>query len=266
MDKWGDAKRGITGFVQDPAAVGMEVTIQYFPLSDACDSAPYAAPAVPIAPLPANTQPIINSLNATQATGNATPIELGLLGLRDFGRSYAASNPGKAFVGLLVTDGDPTQCNQTIADLAAIAADSANGTPNIPIYVMGMNGAVFANLNQIAASGGTGTAYNVSTGGSVAFLSALQQIHGQVVGCEYVMPSPPQGIPDLSQIEVLYTNSSGIVGTVKAVASSADCASGGWYYDNPAAPGRIYLCPLTCDTVQKDAAGRISINLGCLGS
>jgi hypothetical protein len=42
------------------------------------------------------------------------------------------------------------------------------------------------------------------------------------------------------------------------------CASsGGWHYDDPAAPTMIHLCPDTCATVQGDAEGELAVAFAC---
>ena len=40
-------------------------------------------------------------------------------------------------------------------------------------------------------------------------------------------------------------------------------AAGGWYYDNPASPTKIILCPATCDEVKTFNEASIEIVLGC---
>jgi hypothetical protein len=46
-----------------------------------------------------------------------------------------------------------------------------------------------------------------------------------------------------------------------ADASRCDATQGGWYYDDPAAPQRVMLCPATCDAVRGGSSLRIV--LGC---
>jgi hypothetical protein len=48
------------------------------------------------------------------------------------------------------------------------------------------------------------------------------------------------------------------------VPTSADCTNaGGWYYDNPAAPTKVILCPATCMTVQADSNAKVDVQFGC---
>ena len=47
-------------------------------------------------------------------------------------------------------------------------------------------------------------------------------------------------------------------------ASLADCDNGpGWYYDNPADPKRIKLCPASCQDVQLDPDASLRFVFGC---
>jgi hypothetical protein len=45
----------------------------------------------------------------------------------------------------------------------------------------------------------------------------------------------------------------------------ADCAgvTNGWYYDDPAAPETIVLCPQTCEAIQGFTMAQVSIEFGC---
>jgi hypothetical protein len=88
------------------------------------------------------------------------------------------------------------------------------------------------------------------------------------VACELQMPTTDGGIIDYAQVEVIYQPSGG--GPAQSYGQVADepsCAGGdGFYYDNPASPTRVYLCPAACATVQADAGAQVTLSLGCLGS
>ena len=45
----------------------------------------------------------------------------------------------------------------------------------------------------------------------------------------------------------------------------ANCPANGngWYYDNPAAPTQIILCPASCTLVEGDMTGEVDVTLGC---
>ena len=48
------------------------------------------------------------------------------------------------------------------------------------------------------------------------------------------------------------------------VAGAAACMpKGGWYYDVPATPKAIILCPTTCTAVQADVSTKVDLGSGC---
>ena len=49
------------------------------------------------------------------------------------------------------------------------------------------------------------------------------------------------------------------------VDSAADCSgvSDGWYYDDPVAPMKIFVCPQTCTTIQAADSATVNIQFGC---
>ncbi|MND04728.1 hypothetical protein D3C83_251350 [compost metagenome] len=61
----------------------------------------------------------------------------------------------------------------------------------------------------------------------------------------------------------MHTPTGGSAATMPFVGDASRCAGGGWYYDDPAAPSRILLCPSSCDAVNDGSGGRVDIALGC---
>jgi hypothetical protein len=123
-------------------------------------------------------------------------------------------------------------------------------------------------LNGIAAAGGTGQAFLIDTNANAqqAFLDALNEIQGAALPCAYQIPDPPEGEDlDFNQVNVQYTPGDGgqpvIIGKVDGEAACGP--NGGWYYDNPAAPAQILLCPATCDIVSADTDGVVDVVFGC---
>ena len=43
----------------------------------------------------------------------------------------------------------------------------------------------------------------------------------------------------------------------------ATAAGPSWYYDDPMAPTRIFLCPSACATVTADTKAKLDIQIGC---
>ncbi len=262
--RWADATSALNAFVVDSSVAGMKVALNFFPGGGSCNGSGYDVPAVAMGALPGNAAAFQNALSTTSPGGN-TPLSGALQGVVNYCLSYQAANPKEKVAGLLVTDGQPTECDTSYSGITNIAANSYGGYA-IPIFSMGMDGADFNLMDGIAQSGGTGpSAFNVSTGGAAAFLAALQKIAGTLLACEYEMPVPDPGTTlDPSKVVVRYTDGNGVENDLGKFDSEAACGtSNGFYYDNPAAPTKIILCPATCDTAQADDKGKVDILLGC---
>ena len=265
--KWTVIRNALGSFLSQPSLTGVSVGLQYFPLgNDSCSAATYAAPAVELAALPGVGTPIAQSLMGINPNGN-TPTSAALQGAINHAKAWNTSHPDHVVIVILATDGDPTACDTSIANIAAIAAAGVAGTPRILTFVIGV-GTSQNNMDQIAAGGGTSQAFMVDTGGNVGqqFLDALNVIRGAALGCVYKLPSPDGGTPDYDKVNVQYTPGGSSTGQMfPRVNGQADCPASGnaWYYDNPAAPTLIHLCPATCDTVKADTSGTVDVLLGC---
>ena len=197
--KWDMARQAMIGFADTKGAAGSQLGLTLFPPDsnggDDCLTTSYA-PIVPIAPLPGNGVAIKTALLARDV-GGGTPMTPALQGGADAMTSFLAQNPKHEGVIILVTDGDPGGCSSTVASVSAVAQASANGTPRIRTFVVGMEGAPFSKLDTIAAAGGGAPkAFNASGTASDAgtpqeqLLDALDKIRSAALGCEYVVPTP----------------------------------------------------------------------------
>lgn len=85
--------------------------------------------------------------------------------------------------------------------------------------------------------------------------------------CTYQIPDPPEGREfDPALVNVIHAPGDG--STERAIryvglTAGASCDGGGWYYDNPAAPTQILICPSTCRELESDTEGAVNIALGC---
>jgi hypothetical protein len=237
--------------------------------SDSCVAADYATASVEFTALPAGSNAITASMSSHSPDGAATPSEPALAGALQHARAWATSHAGDAVVVVFATDGDPTGCDATndIPHAQTDAMNAATTSPKIPTYVIGV-GADLGNLNAIAASGGTGSAFIVdaNANANAQFLAAMNAIQHSALGCQYTIPQPTSGAPNYSEVNVIYTiGGSTSSETVPNVANAAACpASGdGWYYNDVAAPTQIILCGSTCTKVAADSTGEVDITLGC---
>ncbi len=301
--KWSTVTSALQTFLQQPGLDGVSVGIQYFGVptggatcsaltctvdadcgaaacgpctqniclgfftsaGDSCTAADYATPAVEIAPLPGAAAGLIASIGMHSPT-TGTPTSAALQGAVDHSKAWAIAHPGDAVVAVLATDGDPSGCDENLNDIDAIAAAAKAGTPSISTFVIGV-GPSLSSLNGIAAAGGTSSAFLVDTGGNVnqQFLDAMNAIRHAALGCQYLVPTPVSGNPNFDEVNVVYQPSGGVGQTFPYVMTQANCpASGdGWYYNDPANPTQIILCPSSCSRIEGDTTGEVDVTLGC---
>jgi hypothetical protein len=287
--KWKVVSDSLAGFLNDPANADIGVGIGYFPLGGACmpgqagctcipfinicfssmggscNVAEYAKPGVPLV-LPPDHAPVVADL-AKHGPSGGTPTRPALEGAMQYVSTWAQANPTRKSVVVLATDGDPTGCSpNTPQDVANIAAAGLAGANHIQTFVIGV-GQSLTSLNLIAQSGGTGQAYLVDTGGSVAqaFTAALNAIRGQAASCDFAIPAQTsQGPVDPHKVNVYYTPKGSTQRVAVLMTPNGDPAGcgmgGGWYYDNPAAPKVIKLCDATCQSLN---GGRVEVEFGC---
>jgi hypothetical protein len=301
VEKWKAVTDAISAFVTQPAAAGIGVGIQYFPMpdkaspcsptcmveadcgaygpcianicfgciaaaSDSCTASDYATPDVGIAEVGANAPAIIASMKSHHPNGS-TPTSAALEGAIAYAKTWQSAHPTHVSIVVLATDGDPTECNTDLASIDAIAAGAANGNPKVLTFVIGV-GDLKSALDGIAQAGGTNQALIVDTAQDVnqQFLTAMNQIRGAALACEYLIPMPDAGKPDYGKVNVQYTPGDGSGEQIlPKVADASQCPPSGdaWYYDNNQSPTKIIMCDHTCARLSIDAKGQVDILTGC---
>jgi hypothetical protein len=236
--------------------------------SQSCNGSDYAVPAVEIAQLPGVASAITTAING-KMPGGSTPTAPALDGALQHAKAWATAHPARKTAVIYSTDGNPEGCdaNNTIAAAASLAQAAFAGNPSIPTYVIGVGSDLVAGLNQIAAAGGTSMAYLVDTGGDVAqqLATALGSIRSSTLTCDYKIPPPSSGMLDFGKVNVqVQVGASGGPMTIAQVANVGACGNGpGWYYDNPAQPMLITLCPATCNPLLMTPGSRLEVLIGC---
>lgn len=291
--RWDAVVNAVKGFVQAPEAAGIQVALSYFALSkpcktsadcshpfsgcpdgfctfdDYCDASDYETPEVPFEAIPAVTPKILASLDAHKPLYNTTT-KPALQGAINHAKARATSHPDEKVVVVFATDGlpDSLKCGESNKDIPVvvdIAKAGFQGTPSIPTYVIAVGPNLTA-LNDVAAGGGTKSAYLVSdSGAQKQFLDAMNDIReGAALPCEYAIPEPEKGVLDYDKVNVLFTPHGGSASAIGQVPSSAACGSErGWYYDHPTSPTKIHLCPATCSEFNLGQGGKVEVQLGC---
>lgn len=276
-EKWDSATKAVRAFADRAEVVGMSMGVQFFPplgTGDQCSSSLYKNLAVPIAPLPDNVIPIQQKVQSAAADGGATPMKSGLDGSIAAMRDFLAKAPAHQGVIILVTDGDPTACG-SVSDVASVAAGGVKpigDLPSIRTFTVGMQGATFSSLDQIAQSGGSPKAFDVGAGAAAqtALLDALDEVRAGVISCEYTLPLPPpgEGVLDFESVEIAFTpGKNDPPTTIKKVSDVAACGAttGGYYYDDPKNPSRVVLCPASCTAVRGGTVdAKVDLVFGCI--
>jgi hypothetical protein len=264
--KWDGSVTALSTFANDPASAGINVGIIYFPqegISDSCNIEQYKNVNA-FGTLPQNAPAFITSLDEQDPEGPDTPIFAALTGSLFAATALQDANPDHKVILVFASDGDPSACDTSIPNIANVAEQAYNYN-GLQTFVVAIQGATVANLNQIAAKGGTVQAYDV-TADIQAFADKMAEIRATAVGCEITIPEPPANEEfDKELINVNYT-AGGVGEAVKLPKKldKADCGAGpGWYYDDENNPTEIIFCPQSCQTVQADTKAKINVGFGC---
>jgi hypothetical protein len=288
--KWSIATDAINIFVNDPASEFINVAVQFFPLADpACDGAAYSTPAVPMGPLPDNAG-AVTAAYGQPSQGLFTPIEPALRGMTSFCASFQQQNPDIKCVGVLISDGAPTACNLDPNILIGIA-EGAYNNDNVMTFTVGMTGADFNLLNQVAMWGGSDCTPNdpntyacdVTPGSGMTLLQAFESIREfvttleerveykteittKISECEWGIPPVPEGETfNKDMVNVVFSEpgvedvSFGRVGGLE----SCVAGKGAWYYDDPENPTQVIACPDSCEYLKSVEGGVVNIQFGC---
>ncbi len=235
----------------------------------ACDRADYSSFNVGMGVLPGSNTghavTIRNALDGVSPNGG-TPTAPALGGAIDYARAWQNAHPTHRTIAVLATDGYPEGCGSTVANTAAVATAGFTGSPSISTYVIGV-GPYLDNLDTIAkaGSGNKETYIPVASGDTTAFVNAMKKIKVKAAGCDYTVPTPPSGgvEPTATSAQLKYVPS-GTTSSLPMRSGASACGTGhGYYYDNPADPKKIFLCPTTCGQIGNDLNYTVELVFKC---
>ncbi len=271
---------GCTGYADMGGFMGGGIDAGALPELN-CEIPACAEPLVNIAPLlvePAPTDTHEAALVAAIAAATppgpempnpnpGTPTYAALGGAEQWATAYQVAHPEGQAVVVLITDGEPYGCDTNTQNIARLASDAY--AAGVLTYIVGLTGASESQLDQLAAAGGTDEAYFVSDGNTATaeLLAALIAIKGEALSCDFDVPTQDSSGQEIDPKLVNVNYQSGEAGMVTefGIVDSIDaCGTAlGWYYDNPAMPTHIYLCPAACEAVSKDTMARLQVLAGC---
>ena len=134
-------------------AVDTSLAFNVMSLSDACDGSGYDPALLPIASLPvASDSQLVQRISDEDFSGGyGTRIEGALRGIANYTTNHEAE--GREMIGVLITDGDATDCNRNNSELAGIIEDHLTAT-GLRTFIIGMTGANESRLEELAMAGG----------------------------------------------------------------------------------------------------------------
>ncbi len=271
--KWTPVTTAFKGFLQSATSEGVKASLTTFPAkgSNNCKLAGYSTLDVALTDLPnASSSAFNGALGGANDLGDendGTPTLWAVRGVLPLAKANAEANPDAKTVVVLVTDGEPQQCDGS--------GDNANNADNVvkeiekfkdvvPTYVIGV-GTNTTNLNRFAEAGNTKAAILINVGNpeetQTQFTNTVNDIRLSSISCELNIPAPPSGQTlDFDKINVGYTPADG---SKQALTYDSSCASSGWKFDNEAAPSKIVLCASTCTALKNDPKGTVGVEFGC---
>jgi hypothetical protein len=294
--RWDLTAAALTQFFQDPGAADLGVALRFYPHElpvagctsnlvgnpaldggAGCDVNACAMPLVDMGVLTADAAPtdvqegaLVNAVmtSAPLVQGEGTPTYIALAGAAQWALAYQQSHLDQTTVIVLVTDGEPNGCITDTDSIAAVAANAFT-TSEVRTYAIGLASVGETFMNAIAQAGGTEQAFFVSDGATATadLLAALNAIRGMALACDFPVPTSTTAgdAIDPNLINVNFTTTAGGEVELGIVPSAADCGTQqAWYYDNPAMPTRIMLCPAACASVTGDLNASIAILAGCM--
>lgn len=285
-EKWDPVTEALNAFFADAESAGITASLSLFPLDKNktngaadgkfgtdCDASSYGEPEVAPTELPNGT--VFKDAMAALAPPNewGTPTFPAMVGTLDYAESLLAEDASRKVAVVMVTDGDPTQCESNDADetnnIANTAKAAAAKADHIPTYVIGV-GKSLKSLDAIAMGGGTDKAFIVSADDPkqtpeqtrTQLLDAINEIRGNSISCELPMPAPPAGKRlDPNKVNVHFAGQ-GKPDT--SLEYGTECTgTAAWHYDDAAKPTKILLCDDTCTSVKADPMGKLSVEFAC---
>lgn len=145
----------------------------------------------------------------------------------------------------------------------AIVAEDPPWNWNSPCFTLAADvGATYIELQEEHG----GVFYSLCQDDWAPVFDALSEnvVGNSTLPCAFEIPPPPDDVElDYAAVNFVYTDEGGDEDTIPNVGDDGACGDGeGWYYDDPAAPTAIYVCPATCEVLES-GAGHVDVAFGC---
>ena len=179
---WASLVQGLRRDATDPRDFGTGVGVDYFGLD--CDATKYNTPEVPVATLPTNARPVVES-SIAQIPLNASPLLPAVQGAIAYAHAQAEAEATIKMAVVLITDGiSDLNCGSSVTALTKATRDGAEGSPSIPTYIVAVDAATatvdifnrsarFDPLEDMAVAGGTATVRDIDMQSEPTILNAM---------------------------------------------------------------------------------------------
>ena len=220
--------------------------------------------------LPGSVDAVLKAIASKSRAGSsllALPIEHATPLLQNYAFTHAPRRPELA----VVFDGesDFRPCFDETIERAVTAASLAyQSKERIRTTVIGI-GSDLVNLDIVAAAGGTNKARLINTGARAedGALAVAYALRAAATPCELAFPDPiaPPGLLDPARlnIETALGNGTRRVALYNYPNASWCQLGQGWYYDDPAKPTKVILCPAACEPLSFEDAPVVTFLTGC---
>lgn len=247
--RWKDVTDGINEFLSSQASPDLLVGLQYFGLDGdgpgLCDMATYDSADVAIQPVAAAAPLVAMSLASHGPTESAATIAAVQGGLQ-YANAWLAVNPTRDARFVLISDDLPNACLPMDPVLLGVElADRGTNTAHPYLIATGSSSEVASTLYM--SNPGHTFVIDESGDTKAQIVKALSNIDAPPV-CEVELPKLPNGAtPDPGSLGVVNVETGVPTAVMRVSDLSACAASGGYYFDDPATPSRVILCPSTCE-------------------
>lgn len=281
--KWCKAITALGQYFTSAAAMGHRAALQFMipaaTQSTDCTTAStnlHTQAEVDLTTLPdAPNGALIAALDAAIPDATSTAIESALNGITVYTEAHRTE--GRQMIGILISDGDPSFCSDSLSTLAGIGRRHFEGT-GIPIFIMGMTGAAADTLEALAEEAGSPEHsehcdpsdsnpschyWSVGDGEPAAFVAALDAIQETAVGCAFAVPSMQDGLVKLDTARVTLSDGGPDLLELSLTEHQA-CGSHHYTINELDGKPTIVLCPETCDLLADTA--RVDITIECYGN
>jgi hypothetical protein len=262
VDELAAVQQNITAFASSIGAAGIDHHVVMLAPGDVAATTPLGMDPAHYLFVPS----VVDSHNALQ------------LLIDQYGDYKAFLRPAATLHFIVVTDDESfmladdfrTQMEQTAGKqfvFHAIASEDVNGLAcvgacGLPIVCGG-----FAPGRQYYAladaTGGQKISICISDWSQVFGPLQKAVIESAPLPCDYAIPAPPAGEAlDPNKVNLDFSGPAAAKRTFPRAPTQAACADQvAWYYDDPAAPKQIKMCPAGCQAIS--GGGTVEIKLGC---